>query len=553
MKKIKILAIDDSAENLTYFQVLIEKLIPTAEVFTALNSRKGIGTALKEDPDIIFIDVVMPETDGFELCMELKKDDQLMMIPVIFLTAYPVDSSMRIKALDVGAEAFLKKPINNTELMTLIRAMVKIKKANFYSQREKELLASDVSKKAKALEKELEMRKKAEKIEVEVRKKLNKSQTALINILEDLQSENRARKVSEEELKVSQTLLKEAQHVASIGHWELDVNTMVPSWSEEIFHIFGLDPASDEPSFAAHKNLLHPDDWPTLDKAVNKTIKDGKQFNIKFRLMHPERGEQWMHAIGDSFRDDSGKVFRLFGTAQDVTKQVQLDLELQASNQQLTELAHHIENVREEERKTIALNLHDDLGQKLTALNIDLAWLARRVTPDAHELSDKLISMQALLMETMHRVKQISSDLWPSILDDLGIGAALLWQANEFTNHTDITCKVSIIPEDITIPPEIAIQVFRVVQESLTNVMRHAEATRVLINLLQKENTWRVRVKDNGRGISLEEMQDTKSFGLMGMKERTSLCNGKLSVKGSVGKGTEVIIEIPIVEDIKDD
>ena len=419
MQKIKILAIDDNSDNLTSFKTRVQSLFPEAVIFTALNARKGIGLALKEDPDIIFLDVVMPGIDGFELCEELKKDDRLKLIPVVLNTAYSIDQQMRIKVLETGAEAFLKKPFDQAELATMIRSMMRIKSANMLALHQKEILANRVSEQTEKLTKELERREQAEIIQNEVQAKLKKSQISLLNILEDLKAQNIARLESERALKESH-----------------------------------------------------------------------------------------------------GKI---------------------------RDLAAHIQEVREEERKEIALNLHDDLGQKLTALNIDLAWLAARIPSDFPEVSDKLISMQVLLMETVTGVKQISSRLRPSILDDLGIAAAISWQSNEFSNRTDIPCKVSIIPEDMTMPDEIGTQVFRIVQEAFTNIMRHAEASNVVISLIEKESKWRLRIKDNGKGFSEEDLEMSNSFGLIGMEERAHLCGGTCTIKGVPRKGTEIVVEIPIV------
>ena len=418
MQKIKILVIDDNSNNLTTFQTMVQGLFPDAVIYTALSARKGIGLAVKEDPDIIFLDVVMPEMDGFELCIELKKDDRLKLIPVVLNTAFSIDPQMRIKVLEAGAEAFLKKPFDQSELATMIRSMMRIKSANMLALHQKEILAQRVSEQTEKLTNELERRKQAEIIQTEVQAKLKKSQISLLNILEDLKAQNIARLESEKALK--------------------------------------------------------------------------------------------------------------------------------ESHEKLRDLAAHIQEVREEERKEIALNLHDDLWQKLTALNIDLAWLAARIPTDFPEVSDKLISMQGLLMETVTGVKQISSKLRPSILDDLGIGAAIIWQTNEFSNRTDVPCKVSIIPEDMTMPDEIGTQVFRIVQEAFTNIMRHSEASNVVLSLIANESKWRLRIKDNGEGFSEEDIVDKQSFGLTGMEERARLCGGTFTIKGAPGKGTEIVVEIPI-------
>ncbi|MBN1198645.1 MAG: PAS domain S-box protein, partial [Bacteroidales bacterium] len=242
---------------------------------------------------------------------------------------------------------------------------------------------------------------------------------------------------------------------------------------------------------------------------------------------------------------EGNKVLGSLGLIRDITDRIKAERALRETTQKLRDLATYIQEVREEERKEIAQDLHDDLGQKLTAMNIDLSWIACRLPADFPEVSDKLYKVQELLLETVTRVKQISSQLRPSILDDLGIAAAIVWQANEFSARTDTPCIVNILPDDLTMPSTTEIQVFRIVQESLTNIMRHAEATNVMISLIQKESSWRLRIKDNGIGFSQEETAMKQSFGIIGMEERTHLCGGTFSIAGEPDKGTEIIVEIP--------
>ncbi len=536
MNKIKILAIDDNIDNLTVFQNLISKLLPEAEVFTALSGRKGIGLIVKEDPDVIFLDIMMPMMDGFDVCSELKKDERLKIIPVVFYTAHLVTSKLRIKALEAGSEALLTKPFDEIELVTLIRILVKIKMANLFTLNQKELLAKQVSEQTVELEQELARRKNAEALQAGVQLKLRKGQIALLNIMEDLKTENKARKQGEEKYRLLFTQMNEgfALHEIILNKKgkPIDYRYLEVNQSFEVLtglkavEVVGKTQMEIFPEFNKHRLTT-----------FGKVALTGK--SIQFSQFAREFQKTYDISVFSPKKGQFATVFK------DVTEQLRTESELRDSHKELSDLTRHLEEVREEERTAIALNLHDDLGQKLTAINIDLAWLARRIPPEAPNLSEKVISMQLLLMDAINRVKKISSELRPSILDDLGIGAAIEWQANEFSEHSGITCKISIIPEEMMIPPKQAIHVFRIVQESLTNVMRHAEAKRVLINLIQKENKWRVRVKDNGKGISSEKIKDAKSFGLLGMRERANLCGGKLTIRGEEGKGTEIVVEIP--------
>jgi PAS domain S-box-containing protein len=230
----------------------------------------------------------------------------------------------------------------------------------------------------------------------------------------------------------------------------------------------------------------------------------------------------------------------------DITERKQVEQELKYSRDTLRDLSLHIEETRESERAKIAMDLHDDLGQKLTALNIDLGWLKKKLTESQPEIKDRLNSMSELLMDTIDTIRTISSELRPGILDDLGLIAAIEWQLEEFEKRTGISFELTITPEEFAVSPDISILIFRIAQEVLTNITRHANATIVKIDLTKNENSIKLIAIDNGRGIKKAEINDPKSFGIIGMKERVKSFGGNFHIRGAEGKGTEVMVEIPL-------
>ncbi len=197
--RLKILAIDDNPDNLITIKALISEAFLDAQVVTALNGKKGIDLAQKEDPSVILLDILMPEEDGFEICRQIKENPLLELIPVVFVTAMETNREMRIKALSVGAEAFLSKPIDEMELIAIIKAMVKIKVANIFRQMEKEQLNQLVQEKTQVLEQELEKRMTAEKEQIRLNEDLKHNEKALLNLMEDMQDEIRHSKKLEAE------------------------------------------------------------------------------------------------------------------------------------------------------------------------------------------------------------------------------------------------------------------------------------------------------------------------------------------------------------------
>jgi signal transduction histidine kinase len=202
--------------------------------------------------------------------------------------------------------------------------------------------------------------------------------------------------------------------------------------------------------------------------------------------------------------------------------------------------------VREEERTSIAREIHDELGQACTAIKMDLALIGRRLTKNQTRLRAKVDSAVELVDSMIVTLRRISSELRPRTLDDLGLPAALESQAQEFERRTGIRCSVALPQEPLALDMETSIAIFRIYQESLTNVARHANATQVEARLNVENDRLTFRVFDNGRGFDLKEAKERKSLGLVGMQERALLLNGDLKIEGVPGAGTTMTLTIPL-------
>lgn len=247
-------------------------------------------------------------------------------------------------------------------------------------------------------------------------------------------------------------------------------------------------------------------------------------------------------------RDERGYTIGMIGTLRDITKRKQAEEKLKKSYEQLHKLAAHLQSIREEERTEIARDIHDELSQTLTGLKFDLSWLHNKIlrAEDGASLIEKINSMSLILDNTIQWARRISMTLRPSVLDDLGLVAALEWQANEFQTRTGIACIFISFSESVFLDREKSTALFRICQESLTNVARHSDATAVTINLKEDGVNLILEVIDNGKGITETQITDTKSLGLLGMKERALILNGEFTVSGIPGKGTTVTVTIPI-------
>jgi PAS domain S-box-containing protein len=230
----------------------------------------------------------------------------------------------------------------------------------------------------------------------------------------------------------------------------------------------------------------------------------------------------------------------------DVTGRVRAQEALRRSQEELRELSAAAHTVREQEQRRVAREIHDELGQALTALKMDVAWMLGNLSAGSPPLADKLGAMQTQLDATVAATRRISADLRPLMLDDLGLIPAAEWLAQNFSERTGIPCRMHIRPPDIELAEPHASALYRILQESLTNVARHARASCVDVTLERVDGALQLTVRDDGRGFRPAEARAQKTYGLLGLRERTVLLGGDASVTSEPGRGTTVEVRLPL-------
>lgn len=224
----------------------------------------------------------------------------------------------------------------------------------------------------------------------------------------------------------------------------------------------------------------------------------------------------------------------------------QMEADLHDSHERLRRLSVHLEKIREDERTSLSRELHDEFGQALTGMKLDVSWIKRRLSDSEGPIIERLDSILEALDRTIDTVQHMSARLRPIVLDDFGLRDAAELAARDLKKRANISCTVISDPHNINLNDKISTEAFRILQESLTNVMRHSRAKSVMIVMTKKKDKLTMEIHDNGKGITKKEIMDPRSFGLTGMQERAHALGGTLSIVGVRGKGTTVTLTVPL-------
>ncbi|MBI1873219.1 MAG: PAS domain S-box protein [Acidobacteria bacterium] len=349
-----------------------------------------------------------------------------------------------------------------------------------------------------------------------------------------------ARKVAE------QTLRQQAQVLEQVSESIIstDMDGIIRTWNKGAERLLGY---TAEEAIGRHTSFLYAaEDQHVPQRDVIQPLKDKGTHEAEVWAQCKSGERRRFHLSLTLLRDDGGAPTGMVGYAFDVTDRFQTELALRESERQLRELTGRLQSLREEERRRIAREIHDDLGQSLTALKMNLAWLSGRMRTWANEqVARRIQDMSTLIDATLGSVRRIASELRPGILDELGLNAAIDWQVKEVERLTDLKTEFwsSVDDADLDLR-ECSTPLFRICQEALTNVVRHAKATRVGVSLTDDPDGHLVlEIRDDGVGMSAGR---SDSLGLVSMKERAIGCGGRLEILTEPGQGTLVRARIPV-------
>lgn len=484
-----LLIVDDNRDNLYLLEIIIREtkvnLIQALSGFEALEKTRGIKLALA------IIDVNLPGLNGYELALKINEERPDEKVPVIFMTANYIQEKEVLKGYDFGAVDYIFEPFAGPILLSKINVFL-----DLYNQKQTIIRDALLLKKTT-----LELKR----ANAALRKSELKYRSYIDNAPDGVfVADEKGRYIEANDAACRMTGYSKKELLT------MSVTDMLPVESLE-------------------EGLAH------FRKLAKEGISKG---DLIFR--HKNGTKRWWTVESVKLTET-----RFLGFTKDITERKMADEELENSLSQLHQLTQYIEQVRENERIAISRELHDDLGQALTAVIIDLRIIRQNVSDPKVIL--KIDKVSALVGDTIHTVQQLTSQLRPSIIDDLGLEAAIEWYTKEFAERNNIEVALEIDSE-IDIPAEASLNLFRIVQESLTNISRHSKATHIDIGLHKTLESVCFIISDNGIGISDNEINSKKSFGIMSMRERARSLGGVFDIYRENGHRTTIKLIIPLNE-----
>ena len=343
------------------------------------------------------------------------------------------------------------------------------------------------------------------------------------------------------------TLLEEAQGLAGLGCWEWAPGSGRLVWSEQLYRIYGVDPAGFRPSFENYISRVHPEDRVRVTETVAGALLDGASFSFEERVVRPDGEVRHLRSRGDVIRNAQGAPVKLLGACLDVTDQKGAEERLRAAADSLQRLSHSLVQAEEAERRRIARELHDRVGQNLSALNINLDIVQGALGETGpRELRMRLRDSLALVDGTLQTIENVMADLRPPLLDEYGLGAALGWHAEDFMRRVGVKVDLEDRAKERTreLHPQTAVLLFRIAQEALNNIGKHARAAKVQIALSVEQSFFILTISDDGRGF--DPAAPTTRLGLKGMRERVEAAGGDLQVESAPGQGATILARVPL-------
>ncbi|GAM10777.1 oxygen sensor histidine kinase NreB [Geobacter sp. OR-1] len=505
----KILIVDDNINDRNILRYTVEA--HGHEAVTASDGEEGLLIAAAQTPDLVISDVLMPVMDGFQFLRSFRKTSAT---PFIFYSAvYEGDREMQLAAA-LGADAYLIKPKAPNELMAQIERII----SSGIRPAPRPIVADD------------EYLKTYSQV---LFTKLEEKVTELEHSLAE-------HKLTGDALRESNERLNSTLEAARIVAWEVDPFTRKHHEAGPVAELFGRG----HPTLADFLAGIYPDDLERVMDALDKALRGESGFNVEYRIMHPDGDIRWIAAHGDLQYNSEGRPARLLGIAGDISMRKASEQALRDKQQRLSDLALELSMTEERERRRIATDLHDNIGQSLTLARIKLGVLAKSI-PDI--LIDET---RGLLDGVIRDVRALTHRISPPILESGSLETALKWLGRQIETDYGIMVRFSDDSSARTMPAELRSVLYHAVRELLINIAKHSQAETASLSVSCENSDYVIKVEDKGIGFDLDTIDenlavDEGGFGLFNIRRRIHYLGGKLEITSAPGEGVRVTIRIP--------
>jgi len=359
-----------------------------------------------------------------------------------------------------------------------------------------------------------------------------------------------SRRMTEEHMRASQRSLANAQRIAHVGNWDWNVKTNELRWSDEIYRIFGLTPQQFGATYEAFLDSVHPEDRAFVRKSVDDALRVRAPFSIDHRIILPNGAKKFVHEQAEVTFDAAGQPVQMSGTVQDITERMLTEAKLRASQAQLRSLTVQLEFAETRERRRIAADIHDRIGQSLAfaKMKLDQMHASATSTDSARELEE----LRGLIEQIIVDSRSLIFELSPPVLHELGLLPALKWLAEQMLEQHDVCVHVRTDGSGGPTDQDERAILFKAVRELLFNVAKHSKARRAEVSLQAEGNSLKLIVADDGIGFDVSKTRNVtvqgNGFGLFSLHERLLYLGGSLEVDSSPGRGTRITILFPFKE-----
>jgi len=551
-----ILIVDDYSMNRKLLRAELEAV--GESVCEAEDGSEALAMLETQPVDAIVSDILMPNMDGYRFCYEVRHSPRFQHLPFVFYTSTYGSPDDEKLARDIGGDAFITKPAGAGRVLEALRenlssprlktsidsgAPGELEVMKSYSERlvaKLEERNAELHRRTAELEREIADRQLAQKQVHENLELAERSRSALLSILEDQQRAETAQRASEQ-------TLQRTLDAAHIGHWNLNLITHAASRSLRHEQIFGYEELLADWSYEKFLIHVHAEDRARVDRLFQAGVAAKSQWDFECRITRHDGALRWIWVHGSVFTNPAGEPERMLGMVTDITERKQAERQLKEYTGRLEHLSRQLLVAQETERRHIARELHDEIGQLLTVVKLDLQTVLRQT--DTQNLNTAVGEGMESIDRVIARVRDLSLDLRPSLLDDFGLVPALRWLVQRQTKHLNAHIDLDLPDNPPRFSGTVETACFRIAQEALTNILRYAQAKQIQVTLRLHAQHIEVSVMDDGVGFDLLAMRGPDhpgaGFGLLGMRERAELAGGEFEIISAPGQGCCVIARFP--------